>query len=108
MSPPCGWLAILSNAHQNLAAPVARASAPTRASALISFLQADAEGVSFDLLDSAGTIIQAGVASGTTPGLVELNYIPTGIVGGSFVFRANAEGAAECISYSISICTNQG
>jgi cysteine-rich repeat protein len=76
--------------------------------AIVSSLQADAEGVSFDLLDSAGTIIQAGVASGTTPGLVELNYIPTGIVGGSFILRASAEGGAECITYSISVCTNQG
>jgi cysteine-rich repeat protein len=75
---------------------------------LVSFLQADAEGVSFDLLDSAGTIILAGTASATTPGLVELNYIPTEIVGGSFILRANAEGAAECITYSISVCTNQG
>jgi hypothetical protein len=74
----------------------------------VSSLTAGAEGVSFDLLDSAGTIIQAGVASGTTPGLVELNCLPTDIVGGSFILRANAEGAAECISYSISICTNQG
>ena len=75
---------------------------------IVSFLQAGSEGVSFDLLDSAGTIIQAGVASGTTPGLVELNYIPTEIFGGSFILRANAEGAAECITYSISVCTNQG
>jgi hypothetical protein len=74
----------------------------------VSSLQAGAEGVSFDLLDSAGSIIQAGVASDTMPGLVELNYIPTGIVGGSFILRANAQGAAECIAYSASICTNQG
>ena len=76
--------------------------------AIVSFLQAGAEGVSFDLLDSAGTIIQAGVASGSSPGFVELNYIPTAIVGGSFILRTNAEGAAECITYSISVCTNQG
>ena len=75
---------------------------------LVSSLQADAEGVSFDLLDSAGTIIQAGVASGSSPGFVELNYIPAGIVGGSFVLRAKAEGVAECITYSISVCTIQG
>ena len=74
----------------------------------MSSLQSDAEGVSFDLLDSAGTIIQAGVASGSAPGLVELNYIPFEISGGSFILRANAEGAAECITYSISVCTIQG
>ena len=31
-----------------------------------------------------------------------------GRLGGSFILRANAEGAAECITYSISVCTNQG
>jgi cysteine-rich repeat protein len=77
-------------------------------SSIVSSLQSDAEGVSFDLLDSAGSIIQAGVGSGTMLGLVELNYLPTDIVGGSFVLRANAEAAAECIAYSISICTNRG
>ena len=75
--------------------------------AFLSSLQSDAEGVSFDLLDSAGATILVG--SGTaTFGLVELNYIPTGIFGGSVILKANAEGAAECIVYSISICTNQG
>ena len=75
--------------------------------AFLSSLQSDAEGVSFDLLDSAGATILVG--SGTaTFGLVELNYIPTGILGGSLILRAKAEGAAECISYSISVCTNQG
>ena len=75
---------------------------------IVSSLQSDAEGVSFDLLDETGTIMQAGVASGSSPGFVELNYIPTAIVGGSFILRANAEGSAECITYSISVCTNQG
>jgi cysteine-rich repeat protein len=78
--------------------------------AFVSSLQAGAEGVSFDLLDAGGVLIQAGVASGTMPGLVELNYIPPAgtLTGGSFVLKANAEVAAECISYSITICTNQG
>jgi cysteine-rich repeat protein len=75
---------------------------------IVSSLQSDAEGVSFDLLDTAGELIQAGVASGSIPGLVELNWIPESLIGGSLILRANAEAAAECIAYSISVCTTQG